>query len=108
VSDTFDKDLESEDDWTGDPFGGEPVIVPIENVLDLHFFQPKEIRDVVREYLDAAYEEGFREVRLIHGRGIGVQRKAVRKILEADPRVKAFGDAPAEAGGWGATWVEME
>jgi dsDNA-specific endonuclease/ATPase MutS2 len=101
---------ESEEDWVDgdDPFGGEPVVVPIENVIDLHPFQPKEIRDVVREYLDAAYEEGLREVRLIHGRGIGVQRKAVRKILENDPRVKAFGDAPAEAGGWGATWVEME
>jgi len=105
---------EDSDDWAEDglddenPFGGEPIVLPIENVLDLHPFQPKEIRDVVREYLDAAYEAGLRALRIIHGRGIGVQRKAVRTLLEQDTRVKAFGDAPAEAGGWGATWVEME
>jgi dsDNA-specific endonuclease/ATPase MutS2 len=62
---------------------------------------------VVRDWLEAAYEKGFRELRVIHGRGIGVQRQTVRSLLERDPRVESFGDAPAEAGGWGATWVRM-
>jgi dsDNA-specific endonuclease/ATPase MutS2 len=62
---------------------------------------------VVRSYLDAAYEKGIREARLIHGRGIGAQRERVRAVLGRDPRVSAFGDAPPEAGGWGATWVRL-
>ncbi|HEX2162396.1 MAG TPA: Smr/MutS family protein, partial [Thermoanaerobaculia bacterium] len=86
----------------------EPVELPIGDVLDLHSFPPKEVADVVRDWLDAAYEAGFRKVRIVHGRGIGVQRATVRALLERDPRVRAYGDAPAEAGGWGATWVEME
>src|ERR1044071_2834834 len=79
---------------------GLPVEVPITDVIDLHSFPPREVADVVREYLDAAYEKGFRELRIIHGRGIGVQRRTVREILSRDPRVEGFGDAPAEAGGW--------
>lgn len=87
----------------------EPVVeLPIEDVLDLHSFRPSEVADVVREYLDAAYEEGLRQLRIIHGRGVGVQRRTVRTLLERDPRVRAFGDAPPGAGGWGATWVELE
>lgn len=85
----------------------EPVELPITDVLDLHSFPPREIRDLVRDYLEAAWEKGLREVRIIHGRGVGVQRAAVRKILGRDPRVRAFGDAPQEAGGWGATWAEL-
>jgi dsDNA-specific endonuclease/ATPase MutS2 len=84
-----------------------PIEVPITDVLDLHSFRPAEVKDIVREYLDAAYEKGLRRLRIIHGRGIGVQRQTVRTILERDPRVTAFGDAPAEAGGWGATWVTL-
>ncbi|HYO12381.1 MAG TPA: Smr/MutS family protein [Thermoanaerobaculia bacterium] len=85
----------------------EPVELPITDVLDLHSFRPAEVPDVVREYLDAAYDKGFRAVRIIHGRGIGVQRQTVRTLLSRDPRVEAFGDAPGEAGGWGATWVRL-
>jgi DNA-nicking Smr family endonuclease len=84
-----------------------PIEVPITDVLDLHSFRPAEVKDIVREYLDAAYEKGLRRLRIIHGRGVGVQRQTVRTILERDPRVTAFGDAPAEAGGWGATWVTL-
>lgn len=85
----------------------EAVELPLSDVLDLHSFPPREVADVVREWLDAAYAAGYREVRIVHGRGVGVQRATVRAILGRDARVKGFGDAPAEAGGWGATWVEM-
>ncbi len=84
-----------------------PVVLPISDVLDLHSFQPREVPDVVRDYLDAAHERGLRDLRIIHGRGAGVQRATVRRLLERDPRVEAFGDAPLEAGGWGATWLRM-
>jgi DNA-nicking Smr family endonuclease len=90
-----------------DPENLEAVEVPITDVLDLHSFRPAEVPDVVREYLDAAYEKGLRQLRIIHGRGAGVQRQTVRTLLGRDPRVEAFGDAPLEAGGWGATWVKL-
>jgi dsDNA-specific endonuclease/ATPase MutS2 len=92
-----------------DDLEGEAAVVrlPIEDVLDLHGFRPAEIRDLVRSYLDEAHAAGLRRVRLIHGKGIGVQREAVRAILAADPRVRGFGDLPAGQGGWGATWAEL-
>jgi len=86
---------------------GLPVKLPITDVLDLHSFRPSDVPDVVREWLDAVYAEGFRAVRIIHGKGIGVQREMVRKLLLRDPRVEDFGNAPGEAGGWGATWVRL-
>ena len=82
-----------------------PVRVPIEDALDLHPFAPQEIPSVVESYLEAAAEAGFREVRLIHGRGIGVQRARVQTVLARHPLVERFADAPAERGGWGATLV---
>lgn len=91
-----------------EPAGIEAVEFEITDVLDLHSFLPREVADVVRDYLDAAYEKGLRELRIIHGRGVGVQRRTVRTLLERDSRVSGFGDAPAEAGGWGATWVTLE
>ncbi len=92
--------------WTSVP-SGEAVELPITDVLDLHSFRPAEVADVVRDYLDAAWDKGLRALRIIHGRGIGVQRQTVRTLLSRDPRVEAFGDAPPEAGGWGATWVRL-
>ncbi len=86
----------------------EPIELPITDVLDLHSFPPAEVPDLVREYLAAAAERGLKALRIVHGKGIGAQRRTVRTILERDPRVSAFGDAPAEAGGWGATWVRLE
>lgn len=83
------------------------VEVPLGDVLDLHGFRPRDVRDVVRAWLDEAWAAGFRSVRLIHGRGVGVQRESVRRLLERDPRVARFGDAPGGAGGWGATVVEL-
>jgi DNA-nicking Smr family endonuclease len=84
-----------------------PVELEVGDVLDLHSFPPREVRELVRDYLELAVERGYPQVRIVHGRGIGVQRDAVRRILAADVRVEAFGDAPAEAGGWGATWVRF-
>ncbi|HTV23300.1 MAG TPA: Smr/MutS family protein [Polyangiaceae bacterium] len=80
-------------------------IVPIEDAIDLHGFQPRDIPSVVEEYIHAAAEKGFHEVRLIHGRGIGFQRKRVREVLAELPEVERFADAPATRGGWGATLV---
>lgn len=85
----------------------EPVEFEITDVLDLHSFPPREVPDLVRDYLDAAYDKGLRELRIIHGRGVGVQRRTVRTLLERDPRVVAFSDAPGEGGGWGATIVTL-
>jgi DNA-nicking Smr family endonuclease len=68
--------------------------VPIEDSIDLHAFAPRDIPSVVEEYLAAAHDAGFREVRLIHGRGRGVQRGIVQSVLERDPLVEAFHDAP--------------
>jgi dsDNA-specific endonuclease/ATPase MutS2 len=93
------------DDDPGDP--DEPVELEVTDVLDLHSFPPREVAQIVRDYLDLACERGFEQVRIIHGRGLGVQRETVRKILERDARVEAFGDAPAGAGGWGATWARL-
>ena len=83
----------------------EPIRVPIEDFIDLHAYPPGEAASVVEEYLTAAAEAGFREVRVIHGKGTGVRRAIVRGVLSRHPRVAEFADAPAEAGGWGATIV---
>ncbi len=84
-----------------------PLSIPIEDALDLHAFAPRDVASVVTEYLDAAAARGFREVRLIHGRGIGTQRQIVRSVLSRHPRVVDFIDAPPERGGWGATVVRL-
>ena len=85
----------------------EPVHIPIEDALDLHAFAPRDVASVVAEYLDAAHARGFSEVRLIHGRGIGVQRKIVQSVLARHPLVAGFADAPPERGGAGATIVRL-
>ena len=87
--------------------GGQEFELQVTDVLDLHSFPPREVADLVRDYLDVAVERGWPQVRIVHGKGAGVQRERVRSILLADPRVEAFGDAPAEAGGWGATWARL-
>ena len=85
----------------------EPIVLPIEDSIDLHAFHPKDIPSVVEEYLEQCQQAGLAEVRIIHGRGTGVQRNIVRSILQKHPRVLSFQDAPAEAGGWGATVVVL-
>lgn len=83
------------------------VVLPLEDSLDLHSFRPRDVRSVVEAYLEQVIEAGFGEVRLIHGRGSGVQREIVRSALARHPRVISFGDAPPERGGWGATIVRL-
>jgi dsDNA-specific endonuclease/ATPase MutS2 len=81
----------------------EPVRIPITDVFDLHSVPPPDVQGVVEAYLEEAHKMGFRNIRIIHGRGIGVQREIVRAILARTNYVVSYGDAPPEAGGWGAT-----
>ena len=92
------------DDTT--PFA-EPVVIEITDVFDLHTIPPRDVKAVVEEYLHQAHALGFPVVRIIHGKGIGVQREMIRSILERTTFVTEFHDAPADAGGWGATIVTL-
>ena len=85
----------------------EPVRIPITDVFDLHSVPPRDVKPIIREYLEEAQRMGFKALRIIHGRGIGVQREMVRSILSKTPFVASFSDAPLEAGGWGATVVTL-
>ena len=82
-----------------------PIILEVTDILDLHSFQPREIAEVVKTYLEEARAKGFSTVRIIHGKGIGTQREIVRSVLRKTSFVASFEDAPAEAGGWGAAIV---
>ena len=86
---------------------GDPVEIPIEDEIDLHAFLPRDIPSVVEEYLREARAKGFREVRLIHGRGSGTQRAIVRALPARHALVTGFADAPPDRGGWGATVVTL-
>ena len=86
----------------------EPVRLPVEDLLDLHAFAPKDISSVVEEYLAQCRQAGLLEVRLIHGKGTGAQRAVVRRLLRNLPGVLSFADAPSQAGGWGATLVRLK
>jgi len=88
------------------PFS-EPVEIEITDVFDLHTISPRDVQRVVEEYLQIAYEKGFRSVRIIHGKGIGVQREMVRSILARTSFVGDWTDAPPNAGGLGATVVHF-
>ncbi|HUI78435.1 MAG TPA: Smr/MutS family protein [Bryobacteraceae bacterium] len=85
----------------------EPVRIPITDVFDLHTVPPRDVKAVVEAYLEEAHKLGLRALRIIHGRGIGVQREMVRSVLARTEFVESFRDAPAEAGGWGATIVTL-
>ncbi|QQS48654.1 MAG: Smr/MutS family protein [Acidobacteriota bacterium] len=90
-----------------DPFD-EPVRLEIRDVFDLHSIPPRQVKAVVEEYLIEARHHGYRFVRIIHGKGIGVQREIVRKVLECTACVSRYYDAPPEAGGLGATIAELD
>jgi dsDNA-specific endonuclease/ATPase MutS2 len=90
-----------------EPLDPEPIRIPITDVFDLHSVPPRDVAAVVEEYLREAHRMGLKALRIIHGRGIGVQREIVRSLLARTPFVAEFHDAPAEAGGWGATVVTL-
>ena len=99
-----------EDEAPFDPTNPFPdtVVVEFRDVIDLHSIPPKQARAVIEGYLEEARERGVRFVRIIHGKGIGVQREMVRSVLARTPFVIECSDAPAEAGGWGATVVTLD
>jgi dsDNA-specific endonuclease/ATPase MutS2 len=86
----------------------EPIRIPITEVFDLHTVQPKEITVVVEAYIEEAHRLGLKSVRIIHGRGTGVQRRIVRSLLLKSPFVASIHDATPELGGWGATVANLK
>ena len=102
-------DIDADEVVDVDPFNPfpEPVRIEITDIIDLHTIQPRDVKPVVEEYLLQAHGKGFRAVRIIHGKGIGVQRELVRTTLARTPFVEDWTDAPAEAGGLGATIVRL-
>ncbi len=84
-----------------------PVRIPVEASIDLHAFAPRDVPALVEEYLEEAARKGFREVRIVHGKGTGILRETVRAVLARSRRVRSFADAPPAAGGWGATVVTL-
>jgi hypothetical protein len=91
----------------GDAVTLEAVALPLTDVLDLHSFRPEETQEVLTAYLAGARHAGLDEVRIVHGRGRGVQRALVRQVLGGAPEVAGFADAPPARGGWGATVVRL-
>jgi dsDNA-specific endonuclease/ATPase MutS2 len=86
----------------------ELIRIPITDVFDLHSVPPRDVQGVVEAYLEEAHRMGLRAIRIIHGRGIGVQRELVRTALARTGFVVSYGDAPAEAGGWGTTIATLD
>lgn len=101
--DTLDEDEEAD---AFNPFP-DPVELELTDVFDLHTIAPREVKAVVEEYLREARRKGFKSVRIIHGKGVGVQREMVRKVLARTTFVREFTDAPPAAGGWGATIAHL-
>ncbi len=108
-SDRAESEIDASDDADVDPYNPfpEPVTIEIRDVIDLHTIPPPDVKRVVEEYLREAHAAGFRTVRIIHGKGIGVQRELVRTILARTPFVEGCTDAPPDAGGLGATIVKL-
>ncbi len=89
---------------SGEP---EPVELPVDGTLDLHTFQPAQVKDLLSDYLAACREKGILEVRVIHGKGTGILRETVHSVLRRLPSVSSFRLAGEDAGGWGATIVML-
>ena len=85
-----------------------PRELPIDGVLDLHTFRPRDVKELVPDYLDECRRRGILQVRIIHGKGIGALRETVHAILRKRPDVESFALAPGNAGGWGATVVMLK
>jgi DNA-nicking Smr family endonuclease len=92
---------------SGDINEPEAVSIPITDELDLHTFSPKDLKSLIPEYLEAAHAAGFRQVRIIHGKGIGTLRETVHSLLNRSPLVASFGLADSFSGSWGATRVRL-
>lgn len=86
----------------------EPIELPIDGVLDLHTFRPKEVKDLVPDYLEACREKGILQVRIIHGKGIGQLRSTVHALLARNPHVVSYTLDHPQYGGWGATLVRLK
>lgn len=86
----------------------EVVEVPVDGNLDLHLFHPREVKDLVTEYLWACRQKGILDVRIIHGKGTGALRRTVHALLPKLPEVESFQSASEADGGWGATWVRLK
>lgn len=101
--------VDLDDDTEIDPYNPfpEPVTIEITDVIDLHTIHPKDVKRVVEEYLEQVHQAGFDSVRIIHGKGIGVQREIVRTVLARTGFVESWTDAPPDAGGLGATIVRL-
>ena len=82
---------------------GDPIRIPVEDSIDLHTFSPREIPSLLEEYLKECIKAGIYEVRIIHGKGMGYQRKRVRSFLTKSSLVQSFSIAPSTSGGWGST-----
>jgi DNA-nicking Smr family endonuclease len=95
------------DDGDDDDDVPEVIDVPITDELDLHHFLPREVADVVTEYVAAAHEAGLRRLRIVHGKGTGALRRTVHAALERHPLVRSFRLADERSGSWGATLVEL-
>jgi DNA-nicking Smr family endonuclease len=86
----------------------EPVEIPIDGVLDLHLFRPRDIKTLVPDYLEECHKRGITAVRIIHGKGTGALRKSVHALLDRNPLVLDYRLAGQDAGGWGATQVDLK
>jgi DNA-nicking Smr family endonuclease len=89
------------------PSEEEVVEVPVDGNLDLHLFHPRDVKDLVTEYLWACQQKGVLDVRIIHGKGTGALRRTVHALLPKLPSVESFQSASEADGGWGATWVRL-
>jgi DNA-nicking Smr family endonuclease len=86
----------------------DPIELPVDGVLDLHAFRPAEVKAVVLAYIEACQERGIRDLRIIHGKGMGVLRQQVQALLARHPEVASYGHGAGQAGGWGATVVRLK
>ena len=93
------------DDWVNPD---EPVVLPVEDFIDLHTFHPSDVPDLLTEYLRMCREQGIFEVRVIHGKGTGQLRRRVERLFDKNPIVLEYYAAPPERGGWGATIVRLK